>query len=358
VLLESGVDDDAAVYNYALCHDCGVVYARRRPVGARYEYLLERFEITLGRAQDGIQRPGHVALRSGELTEEEKAALRERVAKGVFVSEHAGLKRRDYLPALLQDRLANSVHVELIGSLLSPNAPRVLELRPRLGSIGAGLRRLYNADVYGMPLFDSQQFLIGETYGIPADHRVEYDHFCIPYEGQFDLVVANHMLTHSLRPREFLATVRERLKPGGHIYLYNEPDERDFLEGGKSMVNTLNAFHVQTFDGPSLVRALTANGFEAVFVTHHAGNLLALARACPSNGAWPHMTREERDHRVAAYQKARDAAILRLPERLRPLFANEWEAIVERSFAAGLIDYDEGGRLRIVKGEHSEEPHA
>lgn len=355
LLLESGVDEEAPVYNYALCHDCGVVYARRRPVGARYEHLLERFEITLGRAQDGVARPGHVALRSDALMDEERAALRARVEKGVFVSEHSGLSRREYLPALLQDRMANSVHVELLGSLLSLKAARVLELRPRLGSISAGLRRLYNADVYAMPLFDSQQFLIREAYGIPADHRVEYDHFCIPYEGQFDLVVANHMLTHSLRPREFFATVHERLKPGGHMYLYNEPDERDFLEGGKSMINTLNAFHVQTFDGPSLVRALRASGFEPVFVSHYAGNLVALASVGTSNGSWTRMTREERDRRAGAYQRARDAAILRLPERLRPIFAGEWEAIVERSFAAGLVDYNDSGRLRLVKANPDEE---
>lgn len=355
LLLESGVDDEARVYNYALCHDCGVVYARRRPIGPRYAYLLDRFEVTLGRAQDGIPRTGHVALRSGALTEEERSALRERVGKGVFVSEHSGLPRREYLPALLQDRMATSVHVELLGSLLPLKAPRVLELRPRLGSIGAALRRLYDAEVYGMPLFDGQQFLIGETYGIPADHKVDYDHFSIPYEGQFDLIVANHMLTHALHPREFFSTLHERLKPGGHVYLYNEPDDREFLEDdGTSMINTLNAFHMQTFDSPSIVRALGACGFEPVFVTHQGDNLIALARAGTWNASWPRMEPAERDRRLAAYQRARDAAILRLPDRLRGHFAHEWDAVVERSFAAGVIDFDERGRLRMVKLDRGE----
>jgi hypothetical protein len=111
---------------------------------------------------------------------------------------------------------------------------------------------------FGMPLFDGQQFLIRETYGIPTDHKVDYDHFSIPYEGQFDLIVANHMFTHAVRPREFFLEVRRRLNPGGHVYLYNEPDERDFLHDGKSIINTLNAFHLQTFDNASLVRALGA----------------------------------------------------------------------------------------------------
>jgi SAM-dependent methyltransferase len=306
-------------------------------------------EVTLGRAQDGEARSGNIALSSGTLSDEEQRTLRTRVAKGVFVSEHQGLSRRDYVPALLRDRMSASVHVELLGSLLELKAPRVLELRPRLGSIGAALRRLYGADVYGMPLFDSQQFLIRETYGINVDHKLDYDSFSIPYPGEFDLVIANHMFTHAVRPGEFLATVRQRLRPGGHLYLYNEPDELDFLDNGKSMINSLNAFHLQAFDAPSITRALASSGFESVFVTHQGGNVIVLARAGTPTGEWPRMGRDERTRRVARYERARDAAILRLPGPLRSLFADEWDAIVERACATGLADFDASGHLRMVK---------
>jgi methyltransferase family protein len=349
LLLESGVDDDARVYKYALCHGCGVVHARRRPVGPRYRYILDRFEITLGRAHDGVPIPASAVLGSTALDDDERRALHKRVSRGIFVSEHLGLNRREYLPALLQDRMANSVHIELLGSLVPLSRPRVLELRPRLGSIGAALKRLYEADVYDMPLFDGQQFLIEEAYGIPATHKVDYDTFAIPYEGQFDLVVANHMFTHAVRPRAFFDTVRERLNPGGYVYLYNEPDERDFLENGKSMFNSLNAFHLQTFNAPSLARSLEAAGFETVFVTHHLGNLIALGRKAAEPRGWARMSDDERERRIKAYQKARDIAILRLPDRLRGHFADEWDALVERAVAAGLADFDDRGRLRLVK---------
>jgi len=354
LLLRAGVDEESRVYLYALCHDCGVVSARKRPSGARYAYLLQRFEVTLGRAEDGGSRSGNIALRSGGLSERERAMLRDRLARGVFVSEHLGVPRRQYVPALLQDVMAASVHVELLGSLLSLNAARVLELRPRLGSIGASLKRRYAADVSGMPLFESQQFLIREAYGIPVDHRIDYDVFAIPYPGEFDLIVANHMFTHVVRPREFFATVLARLRRGGHLYLYNEPDESDFTRNGKSMFNTLNAFHLQTFDGPSLTRALRLSGFEPVFVTHHRGNLIALARAGSTGEGWPRMSTDERVRRLAAYRKARDLAILRLPDPLRGRFASEWDEVVERSFAAGLIDFDAAGHLRFVKTAESE----
>ena len=349
LLLDAGLDEEARVYNYAMCHGCGVVYARQRPSGPRYAYLLNRFEVTLGRVQDGGPRSGNIALSSGTLSDEEQRALRARVAKGVFVSEHQGLSRREFVPALLRDRMAAGVHVELLGSLLELKAPRVLELRPRLGSIGAALRRLYGADVYGMPLFDSQQFLIRETYGIHVDHKLDYDSFSIPYPGEFDLVIANHMFTHAVRPGEFLATVRQRLRRGGHLYLYNEPDELDFLENGKSMINSLNAFHLQAFDAPSITRALASSGFEPVFVTHQGGNVIALARAGTSGSEWPRMGRDERTRRVERYGRARDAAILRLPDPLRSLFVDEWDEIVERACATGLADFDASGRLRMVK---------
>jgi SAM-dependent methyltransferase len=284
------------------------------------------------------------AFSSGSLTDADRRALHERVSKGVFVSEHLGLPKRDHLRDLLRDRLANSVHIEVLGSLLSLDRPRVLELRPRVGSIGAGLQRLYGADVYAMPLFDGQQFLVQETYRIPAEHKLEYDRFSIPYEGQFDLIVANHMVTHVLRPQDFFATLRGRLAPGGHVYFYNEPDESDFLDEEKSIINRLNAFHVQVFNGPSLTRALQASGFEPVFVAHHDRHLLALARSSVADVLPARMPAGERQRRIQAYQAARDLAILKLPAQLQVRFATEQEDVVRRAFDVGSTDRDVAAR--------------
>ncbi len=346
-LLQAPVDEDAGVYNYSLCHRCGVVFARRRPVGERYRFLFDRFEIGLGRAWSDEGPRGKLTRTSVALQDDDRHELRRRLAHGVFVSNLLPLRRNDYLPQLQEDRLANSPHIELIGSLLALKSPRVLELRPRTGSIGAALRRLYGASVYAMPLFEAQQLLVREAYAITADHRVDYDRFAIPYEGGFDLIVANHMLTHVLNPREFLRLLKQRLNPGGHVYFYNEQDERDVV-GGKLLFNTLNPFHFQTFNGESLGRALNACGFVAEFVSHHAGRLVVLA-AAGEEAPWEPMGRRERGRRLAAYVRARDLAILRLPVELQHRFAGEWDAVVERAVVAGSADYDERGRLRIVK---------
>lgn len=358
VLFDRVPDAKAPVYNYSLCHSCGVVYAQHRPAAERYKWLLERFEETLGRTEVGAPRPGKFALSSSALSDVEREQLRRMAANGVFVSAHSGLTRKDYLPSLMNDRLASSMHVELLGSLLPLHpgqSPRVLEIRSRLGSICAMLQRLYGADCAAMTLFENQRFLIQEVYGFPASCPIDFDDFNIPFDGRFDLIISNHMLTHSVRPREFLATVRERLVPGGYLYLYQEPMEGEFLERGKSMFNTLNPFHLQTFNQPSAVRAIEANGFKVIFCAVREDLFLALAQAIdPPNDSWERMSESERSRRRSAYRAANDTAILRVPEHLRAPFANHWDAIVERSLANGAAIRTKDGRIRVRKvGESS-----
>jgi SAM-dependent methyltransferase len=177
---------------------------------------------------------------------------------------------------------------------------------------------------------------------------LDYDHFSIPYPGSFDLVVANHMITHAVRPREFLNLVRERLAPGGHLYLYNEPDDAEFLNHGQSMINTLNPFHLQAFDRDSLLRGLSAAGFETIFVTHERGNLLVVATTAGGTPIFTSMSEEQRSQRLAKYRHARDLAILRVPPHVRHRFEGEWEQVVERAFQAGLAEMTPGGKIRVV----------
>lgn len=341
-------DASAARADYSLCDRCGVVYAVCRPAAARYRWLLEHFEETLGRDSHRAA-VGKLTTSVFTLSDAERDELRRRAARGVFVSEHLGLRRKEYLPSLLADRLANSLHVELLGSLLELQAPRVLEIRSRAGSILAALRRLYDADVAAMTLFENQRFIIEEAYGIPAASLVNYDHFSIPYDGTFDVIVANHMLTHAVRPADFLRTVHEHLTLDGHLYLYNEPSDAEFLAEGKSIFNTLNAFHLQAFDRASLTRALAANGFSVRFVARHEGNFVCLAQKAAAGQEWTGMDTPERGERVRAYSRARDAAVLMLPPHARRHFADEWDRTVDRAFAAGIAEVGEDGRPRARK---------
>lgn len=358
LLLERGPDPEARVYDYALCHACGVAFARRRPVGERYRHLLERFEASLGRTSENAPVKASHVLSSARLSPEAAEALRRGAARGVFVSDHVAANG-DHLTALLRDRMACSVHIELLTSLLTLDRPRVLEIRPRFGAIGGGLKRLCGAEVFGLPLFEGQQLLNREVYGHTVDHLLDYDRFSIPYEGRFDLIAANHMITHALRPAEFLRVAHERLVPGGHLYLYNEPEDAEFLDHHESMFKVLNPFHFQAFDREALIRALRRNGFEPAFVTAGHGGYIVLAARSERDDLFVPMTEAERQARVSRYRTARDLAILRLSPRLRSHFAAEWEQVVERVMLAGVADLTPEGHLRIRReadSRHDEDP--
>jgi len=252
------------------------------------------------------------------------------------------------MSAVLRDRLAVSAHVEILSSLLQLSAPRVLELRPRFGAIGAAIRRQFGGETVALPLFEAQQLVVREVYGTQADALLDYDRFTIPYPGAFDLVIANHMMTHAVRPAALLTTLRERMTPGGHLYLYNEPDEADFLDTGKSMFKTLNPFHLQTFDAASLSRALEAAGFRTVFATKYQGNCVVLAQADEPRAPEP-PGGKARGRRLGRYAAARDRSILMLPPALRGHFRQEWEALLARAFDNGLVTLDEKGTLRLSR---------
>jgi cyclopropane fatty-acyl-phospholipid synthase-like methyltransferase len=341
-------DPACAVSDFALCHACGVVYATRRPVGERYGWLLEHFEETIGRTTMGEQRSGKLTLSSYALTPERRHELKRLAARGVFVSDHSGISRKEFVPTLMADRLANAAHVELIGSLIPLQNARVLEIRSRLGGISAALQRLYSADCSVMTLFENQQFLIQEVYGFPTRCPIDFDEFSIPFDGQFDVIVAKHMFTHAVHPRRFLETVRHHLRPGGHVYLYAEFVEAEFLEESHSMFNTMNPFHMQTFNTASAVRALEANGFSMVFCTMLDGHFAGLARMMDEAPVgWEHMSERERKRRTRLYRTAADLAVLQMPDALRARVAVEWDCALERSVANETAHIQKNGRIKV-----------
>ena len=339
VLLDTAPDEQASRYDYAVCHGCGILYATRRPVGARYRYLLEHFEEVLDKdASNPLLNPY-------PLTDADRERYRQLIARGVFVSDHDG---GEYLSGVFKDRLANAGHVDILGSLLNPRGARVLEVRPRAGTILEGLRRHYGADVHAMAIWESQQFILRELYGIQTSELIDFDLFSIPSGEPFDLIVCNHMFNHAVRLDRFLAEVRNALRPGGHVYLYNEIDDGEFLHGGQSMIATMNPLHMQACDRPSLVRALTASGFEPIFVKGRDERNFCLMRRV-DEPAWTPISQVTLEKRIGLYRRARDRGVLRAPDVLRARFADVWPATVERAVASGVARFDDGGQLRLVK---------
>ena len=349
ILIPKAPDQTSARYDYAVCHACGVLYATRRPSGTRYHFLLEHFgEVVAKRGSRGTGEITNRLLNPYPLSDDDREELRRLASHGVFVSDHLGLTGKQYLAPLMRDRFENCVHTDIIGSLIEPRNARVVEVRSRAGTILDGLRRAWGATVYAMPIWESQQFLLRELFDITTSPLIDFEHFQIPFDGEFDLIICNHMFTHALRPRDFFAELRRKLKPGGHVYLYKEPDDAEFLTGNQSMFATLNPLHMQAFDQASFVRALACNGFETVFIKGRNLHHLVLARLAATPPPMKPITGKQRDARIEAYRQAFDRAVLGVDESLRPRIAAEWPAAVERAVAAGVADYDERGRLRLV----------
>ncbi len=345
ILMDEEPQDDSTISNYALCHGCGIVYATRRPVGERHRSLMDDFPDTIGR--DPRAAAANPLLNPYPLSDDDRERYRRMIAGGVFVSDH---ERRDHLSQVYKDRLDNASHIELLGTLLDLKGARVLEVRSRAGTIVHGLRRYYGATVAVMPIFESQRLIVEELYGIECSDLIDYDQFTIPFEGTFDLIVANHMLTHIVRLDRFFSEVRAHLRPGGHLYLYNELDEAFVFASGKSIVNSLNPVHLQSFDRASLMRLLKANGFEVTFVKRRNGSLLCIATFTDNRELSP-LSADERDTRIAAYARGRAYAILRAPEHVRARFADEWAEAVELGVAAGIARFDAKGVLRVTKSD-------
>jgi SAM-dependent methyltransferase len=343
ILLEQDIFADSPRYNYALCHGCGIVYATCRPVGEGYKSLMNDFSETIGRGDRA--NAGNALLNPYPLSEEDRDWYRRLISGGVFVSDH---DPREHLDGVYQDRVENAAHVEILASLVDLQGARVLEVRSRAGTIVNGLRQRFGASVMAMPIFEGQQFILRELYGVECSDLIDYDMFTIPFEGSFDLIACNHMLTHILRVDRFFDQIRKHLKVGGYLYLYNELEENKFLGGGNSVINTLNALHVQVFDRASVIRLLKANGFEVIFAKLRNSSQLCLARNT-GDRAWTPMSVEERSRRVRAYSLARTRAILRAPKSVRGRFSAVWEDAVAEGVAAGIASFDDKGRIRVIK---------
>jgi SAM-dependent methyltransferase len=340
-------DETAARYDYSVCHACGVLYAARRPIGRRYRFLLEHFgEATAKRGGSAVI--ANRLLNPYPLSDADRAELRRMAEPGIYVSDHLGLSPKTHLESVLKDRLENCVHVDVIGAFLKPRGARVLEVRSRAGTILDGLRRAWDADVSAMPIWESQQFILREILGIPTSDLIDFERFAIPFDGTFDLIVCNHMLTHAVSPVGFFDELKRKLRPGGHIYLYTEPDDAEYLAGKQSMFSTLNPLHMQAFDQASLVRMLAALGFETVFIKRRNLHHMVLARWTPTPPVMVPMNARERDRRLTAYHAAFDRAVLGVDEALRPRVASVWSGAVERGVAGGIADFDERGRLHLV----------
>ena len=248
-------------YDYALCHCCGLVYASKRPEGEELDFLYSRFDEFLGRTQ----------RRAGALSPAEEADIRRRARGGWLVSEEDQPATDTWLPEALGKRLTSSYHVNIIAALTPLQGARILELRSTTGFMLDIFRKHHGAaEVFAMPMTPRDQLIIQELNPMPSA-LIDFDTLEIPFDGQFDLILARHMCTHMLDLGRLWQFFRERLRPGGRVYLYLENDDASMYARKKNLLGEMKCFHFQNFDLPGLARALRYHQLEPEFIRHPFG---------------------------------------------------------------------------------------
>jgi SAM-dependent methyltransferase len=146
-----------------------------------------------------------------------------------------------------------------------------------------------------------------------ADVRPTIDGF-----EQLDAVVVNHALEHLADPVGVLGDIRNRIKPGGWLYV-DVPDADRYAH-----VGDLHLAHILHFSLRTLTATAQAAGFEVVSCEphdppHHPLSLRLLARPA-ADGAAP----------APAYSPATEAPTWR---RLRAMHARRWRWTLSRHLA-------------------------
>ena len=213
--------------DFAACAGCGLIYARRRltPEAAAPDY---------GRLLEIIEMRGY-----------NRFPLPEDYCRG---------KQRS--AAALLDALGPHLP-------LGPDSA-VLHVRCAGGQLLDEIRRRAGGQaLYGLEFFEGPRRHAREVLGLPHIAPLHLPEFENPFpRARFDVIFANHLLTHAHDPALVLARLDAALAPGGLIVLHNELDHERFLTrrplGYKRGVNV---FHKQLLSPATLALIVRRAGF-------------------------------------------------------------------------------------------------
>lgn len=147
---------------------------------------------------------------------------------------------------------------------LIPAGGNVLHVRCSTGEFLRLARQNRNCDVTGLDFFPSCVTHANNALGTNTVMQMRGPQPDNPHPGEcYDLIIANHMLTHAHDPVTLMANFRTWLKDDGILVLMNEPDHALSLKSWKSYPRGLNYFHKQLFTASTFKSSLAAWGFSA-----------------------------------------------------------------------------------------------
>lgn len=324
-------------YEYALCATCGTTFATRRPVGADYDLLYSRFNEMLKR-----DRKGGVE-QEGEITDEVNAELAEGRTWWNLNGAEGKLAR-----SMRKEVRNQTPHLGPIVSTCNVEGARILEIRSKIGFLSSFLIRTLGAkSAVCVSTFPIQKAVIEGIHGIECVEGANEQEFTIAAEGPFDIVIAPHVLIHSLYPHLFFSEIRRLISPKGWLYLCQEPDDRNLFRSGKNLFSELKCFHFQQVDMDAYVRCLEYNGFAVAATGYRAPQLKPSAQmwalSRPSSKAkFEPIGQDALAERRQMYERWRDESILALPCDLRSNFTGDLAEVEARALRNGYAERIDG----------------
>jgi SAM-dependent methyltransferase len=213
--------------DYAFCDRCGLIAARHRQEPASGAGFYERFK--------ELEHRNYVTYPMPQEFIENQTTL----AEGLFERAAAQLE------GLVE--------------------PTILNIRSECGIVLDRFRKGLNTErVYALDLFEPNRRHAREVLGLRHVAELRIDKMTVPadWPQRYDLILANHVMTHALDLRESMAELRGLMNPDGIVLCYNEADHSQSLQRRNAYKRGINSFHKQLFDRKSFENLFRVSGME------------------------------------------------------------------------------------------------
>jgi SAM-dependent methyltransferase len=214
---------------WSVCGHCALMFARRRPSSARLaEWYPPLFQLSEERGYN-------------------TAPLPESYLRG---------KREG----------AEKLHRLLGRHGVFAGAKSLIHFRTGPGHLLDAVKRGHpEIDVYGLEYFEHPANHAKTLVGADKVKRIAEPEPANPFPlNRFDVIIANHFLTHAHEPVAFLRYLRGLLSETGKLVIYNELDHALSFRSMTAYPRGLNFFHKQLFTRASLDAFVRAQGLEPV----------------------------------------------------------------------------------------------
>jgi len=169
-----------------------------------------------------------------------------------------------------QEAFSNRFLGTLDGAGLLKPGISVLNIRCEYGVHLAALKQRFGIDeVYGLDHFETNLRYARDDLGLEHLDILDPYTIAIPFERKrYDLILANHQITHALDPVALMRHLRDHVSDDGCVVFYNELDHVGLFDQRKMYRRGVISYHKQLLTRNSLENLCRLSGFAPTFLDH------------------------------------------------------------------------------------------